>query len=68
MTKEANPELAKLISQHAVQNAGRQLDRLPTFALPHDTDDVFQDLLERLDAAHSSAAGRSMRSTGSAAN
>jgi hypothetical protein len=67
MTKEANNELAKLISQHAVQNAGRQLGRLPAFALPQDTPDVFQELLTKLDNAHRAepAAASRMRTVSS---
>lgn len=55
MDTQADKELDRLIVSYARDpTAMKQLKRLPAFVVPKDTDEMFRDLLDRLDRAGAS--------------
>jgi hypothetical protein len=52
MTEEARHELTRFLLQYTRDpSAARQLSKLPAFAIPQDSDDVFGSLLDKLEQA-----------------
>lgn len=66
MDADTIQDLGRLIARYANDPAtARQLHKLPSFALPADTESVVGHLLEKLDAAESMSEGRGRQAASS---